>query len=220
MVIAFSNRKGYIGKTSLCAALANYWASNDVPVKVIDVDPQQSLYNARENDLKKHAIKPKYEILKFDLSIQVGEFLESIQELNRLNFNVIFDTPPGVDSNVFMNAIRLSDYIIVPFKYDIFSIDMTGRYSRSLRLLAKRYQQEQKIVYVPNMVENNSEFKHNYILDGRLGSSAESFYGGIKAPDVPLCSCMKKINTLFLSHDELVCLSPCLKYLSELIVGR
>lgn len=216
MIIAFSNRKSRVGKTSLCMALANYWASNNIPLKVIDVDPQHSLYTARENDYKQDDVKPKYDILKFDLSIHLDEFLEYFKQLKQLNFHILFDTPAGVSSIVFMHIIKLSDYIIVPFQYDTFSIDMTGRYSRSLRLLMKISPKSQTIIYVPNMVDKKKESPFLFFNDEEL-SKSKSFYGGIRTPNIPLCSCVKNINTLYLTSEQLVYLSPCLESLTDIV---
>lgn len=51
-IIVFSSVKGGVGKTSLCANFATFFAEQGVPVIVIDVDRQRSLSRHRERDLK------------------------------------------------------------------------------------------------------------------------------------------------------------------------
>lgn len=218
MIIAFSNRKGRVGKSSLCMALANYWASNSIPVKVIDVDPQQSLYHTRERDLKMYEEKAKYEVLRFDLSNQLDQFLECIQLLRKSEYRVILDTPAGVNCDIFMHVIKLADYVIIPFQYETFSIDMTGRYSRSLRLLERMFPKlHRTLVYIPNMVAITKGRIFNFVSGGECGNDVEPFCGGIKMPCIPLHECMQKMNTLFLAPEELVCVSPCFENLTNII---
>lgn len=219
MIITFSNRKGRVGKTSLCMALANYWASKGVPVKVIDVDPQQSLYVTRENDSKKDDVKPKYDIFKFDLVNHLDECLECIKIFKQLNFHILFDTPAGIDAIVFMHIIKLADYIIVPFQYETISIDLTGRYSMALGMLMEISPKSRTIIYVPNMVDKTKEFFIHFFKAEKVESESKSFYGGIRTPCIPLCSCIEKMNTLYLTSEALVYLSPCLDSLTSIILN-
>lgn len=218
MILAFSNRKGRIGKSSLCMALANYWASNDIPVIVIDVDPQQSLYNTRERDLRIFEDKPKYDVLRFDLSNQLDKLLECIHILKQSDFNILFDTPSGVDSDVFMHVVKLSDYVIVPIQYDTFTIDMTGRYSSSLRLLEEMFPMlHRTVIYVPNKVADIRKYNDNFASKEGHENDVEFFCGGIKTPGIPLHTCVQKINTLFLTTEQMACLTPCFESLTNVM---
>lgn len=218
MIITFANRKSGVGKSSLCLALANYWASNNLPVKVIDVDPQQSLYNTRKKDLEVYDIKPQYDILKYNLSEQLEECFKYIDELKKSKELILFDTPAGVNSDIFMYLIMFSDYVIVPFKFETYSIDTTGRYSRALRMLEKLYPLQQRtVIYIPNMVDaKNGNFSlYNNISD--CGSKTGTYFGN-KSPNVPLRSCMQMRNSLFLEPETLTCVSPCFEYLTRIIL--
>lgn len=217
MIVTFSNRKGRVGKSCLCMALANYWASNNIPVKVIDVDPQQSIYSTRERDLRMYAEKPKYDILKFDLSNQLNEFLECIQVLKESEYHVLFDTPTGVDSVVFMNVVKISDYVIVPFQFETISVDMTGLYSRSLQLLEKMFpMQHRTIVFVPNLIDTSKDNIFNFKVGEEWGADIE-FSFGLKSPNIYSRTYMRKMNTLFLTPEELFSVTPCFEYLTNVI---
>lgn len=218
MIITFSNRKSGVGKSSLCLALANYWASNNIPVKVIDVDPQQSLYNTRKQDLEVYNIKPQYDILKYNLSEQLDEFSKYVDKLKKSEDFILFDTPAGINSDIFMYLIMFSDYVIVPFKFETYSIDATGRYSSALRMLEKLYPlQQRSVIYLPNMVDakNRNYLLYNNASDNgfRMGT-----YFGNKSPNIPLHSCMQIKNSLFLAPEALACVSPCFEYLTRVII--
>lgn len=220
MIITFSNRKSGVGKSSLCLALANYWASNNIPVKVIDVDPQQSLCKTRKRDLEVYNIKPQYDILKYNLSEQLDEFSKHVDELKKSEEFILFDTPAGINSDIFMYLIMFSDYVIVPFKFETYSIDATGRYSMALRMLEKLYPlQQRSVIYIPNMVDTKSE---NYSLynntsgcDLKMGTYFEN-----KSPNIPLHNCMQIRNSLFLAPEALTCVSSCFEYLTKVILHR
>ena len=47
-IIIFSNIKGGVGKTTLCALFASYLAEKGCPVIAIDADLQASLYRHRQ----------------------------------------------------------------------------------------------------------------------------------------------------------------------------
>lgn len=49
-IVIFSNIKGGVGKTTLCALFASYLAENGVPVITIDADLQASLYRHRQRE--------------------------------------------------------------------------------------------------------------------------------------------------------------------------
>lgn len=49
-IIIFSNIKGGVGKTTLCALFASYLAEKGCPVIAIDADLQASLYRHRQRE--------------------------------------------------------------------------------------------------------------------------------------------------------------------------
>ncbi len=49
-IILFSNIKGVVGKTTLCALFASYLAERGIPVIAVDADLQASLYRHRQRE--------------------------------------------------------------------------------------------------------------------------------------------------------------------------
>lgn len=217
MVVTFSNRKGGVGKSSLCVALANYWANMGLSVCLIDVDPQQSIFYARCEDLKMYKEIPKYDILKFDLMNNVEKFPEYLRFQKKSGCHILFDVPGGVENEIFMHVVLLSDFVIVPFQYESYSLDTTGRYGRALQMLKEAFPEYHRtVIYVPNMVDTRigraSDRKAWDKWDERIES-----VGGIKSPRIPLRACIQRRNTLFLTPNEEVCLSPCFEFLTKMV---
>lgn len=213
MIITFSNRKSRVGKSSLCLALANYWSSRGIPVKVVDVDPQESLYNTRKNDLKLYDLLPKYDVLKYDMEKMDG-FGDFIKGLKKENSYILFDSPSGVNGDIFMHLIKISDYVLVPFQYETYSIDITGRYSRALKILEDTFpEQHRTVVYIPNMIyPKDIDCLANY------WSKYSDCFCGLKAPLITLQECMRERNSFFMAPDVLDCVSPCFEYLTQVII--
>lgn len=216
MIITFSNKKGGVGKSSLCVALANYWSSMDIPVRVIDIDPQQSLLCTREKDLEKHENHPpRYEIQKFDQSNQLKNLPEYIAELKSSQCHILFDAPGSIENEI-LQIVLHSDFIIVPFQYEAFSLDSTGRYARILKKLDEVYSHLRRVViFVPNMVNTRIGKASDRKLWDEWDSRIEAV--GNKSPRVPLRACIQRRNTLFLTPEELTSLSPCFEYLTRMI---
>lgn len=212
MIITFSNRKARVGKSSLCLALANYWSSRGIPVKVVDGDPQQSLYNTRRNDLKLYDAPPNYDILKYDFENMNG-FEDFMKRLKGENCYILFDTPAGINSDIFMHLIRISNYVLVPFPLKKFSIDMTGRYSRALQILEDMFPElHRTVIYIPNMIEpKEMDCLEKYWNNSLSGSC------GLKAPFITLQNCMREVNSFFMTPNVLDCVSPCFKFLTQVI---
>ena len=53
-IILFANQKGGVGKTTLCGLFSNYLSViREVPLLVVDADPQQTYSNRRKDNLRR-----------------------------------------------------------------------------------------------------------------------------------------------------------------------
>lgn len=111
MIVTFSNRKGGVGKSSLCISLANYWSSQNIPVCVIDIDPQHSLLTAREVDLKTDTTHlPQFDIQRFELYNELDKLPEYMRQLKQSGCRILFDTPGSVENELYMHIVLFSDF--------------------------------------------------------------------------------------------------------------
>lgn len=217
MIVTFSNRKGGVGKSSLCVSLANYWSSQDIPVRVIDTDPQQSLLTAREIDLKTDTTHPpKFDIERFELYNELNKLPEYIRQLKQSGFHILFDAPGGMGNDLYMHIVLFSDFVIVPFQYEDYSIESTGEYATVLKKLNEAYPTLKRMaIFVPNMVDTRigrvADRQRWDAWDKDIDSVA------IRTPRVPLRVCLQRRNTLFQTPEELSCVSPCFDFITSLV---
>jgi len=148
-VIAVSNQKGGVGKTTTTTSLAQVLKYNGYRVLVVDFDPQGNLsfsvgINSQESvtiyEVIKGVLPTNKAILKNGLVDLLSsnillsgtevEFTSSGREFlldralksvkNRYDF-VLVDTPPSL-SILTVNAFVASDFVLVPLTPDIFSL--------------------------------------------------------------------------------------------------
>ena len=106
MILSFVSQKGGSGKTTLSVNFAALAFGHNIPVAIIDLDPQASAsaWGAmRGEGIKVEACHPP-------LLIRTLEFLK-----NDGCQLVIIDTPPH-NSTAAANAIRVSDFVVIPVR--------------------------------------------------------------------------------------------------------
>lgn len=148
-VIAISNQKGGVGKTTTANALATGLKARGFRVLAVDLDPQSNLSFSMGADTETSATI--YDVLKGELKMQYAiqklpavdmiasnillssielEFTGSQREyllsnalrpLLPLYDYILIDTPPALGI-LTVNAFTASDYVIVPMLSDIFSL--------------------------------------------------------------------------------------------------
>lgn len=116
MIISFISQKGGSGKTTLCVNMAVLAFANKVSVAIIDLDPQASSLSwaaVRDDSLTVTSCPPP--------------FLEkTIKSLQDKRYSLIFiDTPPH-NSTAAANAIKASDFVVVPVRPSSFDLVSTN----------------------------------------------------------------------------------------------
>ncbi|MDZ3818584.1 ParA family protein [Prevotella bivia] len=123
-IVLFANQKGGVGKTTLCGLFANYLSVNqNVPLLVIDADPQQTFSGRRKDDLRRQPEVP-YKVQS--MTIKNPESTHVImQNLRTLPRTTIIDTPGSLTQEGMLQLLINADYIICPYHYDLNTIDST-----------------------------------------------------------------------------------------------
>lgn len=166
-VITLANQKGGVGKTSLAQAIGNAKRLDGHEVLFIDLDQQGNLtwsldgtsLNAstdifealvNQTDLidaivstsQGDLIKSNSKLLSIDAELQgisagreyrLREALESVKD--RYDY-IVIDTPPQ-SSQLVINALTASDYLIVPAEASIFSIQAISQIDDVIHLVKK-----------------------------------------------------------------------------------
>lgn len=219
MIITFANKKGGVGKSSLCISLANYWASLGKSVSIFDADEQATLLRAREENIKSFPdCQSLYDIQPFIIKEEfdrLGMLMESYRKEERC---YLFDLPGGSGAEN-LGVVTFSDYVIVPFQYEEFSIDSTGVFATVLQMLEQMNPAlKRTAIFVPNMVDVRigrvSDRKRWEDWDRSIDAVA------IRSPRIPMKVCMQRRNTLFMSLEEQKCVSPCFEFITNKIFNN
>lgn len=164
VIVTFSNQKGGVEKTTLCATFANYLVTMSVKVRIVDCDAQHSIIKSRKADIRKYGTgNLPYEVWPFE--VNDGDRMTSLMEKIRNDANVdvvLLDSPGGISAPGLIPMYVNSDYIIVPFHYDPVTIPSTASFLLLLEQLRKTITNMKADVFaVPNLI------------DGRVGKKAE-----------------------------------------------
>lgn len=164
-VIAVTNQKGGVGKTTTSLALAAGLDRKGKKVLAVDLDPQANLTFSLGGDpddgptvyeLLKGEVHPRFAIqrtaqvdlisssfllssVELEFTDQGREFLlkNALSSLRPRYDHIIIDTPPAL-SILTINAFAASDYIVIPMLADIFSLQGIAQISETIRQLRAR----------------------------------------------------------------------------------
>lgn len=152
-IIAFSNIKGGVGKTVLCAMFASFLRDRGCQVSVFDADIQASLYRHRDREVK---TAPEVELpyMVSLLDTADGDKLQGVLKAVRQQDGIVLvDCPGNMNDNNLTHIFKAADAIVIPMSYDADTVDATGIFVRVLK--AKT---DAELIFIPNRI-NTTEGK-------------------------------------------------------------
>lgn len=152
-IVIFSNIKGGVGKTTLCALFASYLAERGYPVIAIDADLQASLYRhrQREKDVAPDVQAPWNVDL---LDTAKGDHLKNVMsKLKTVPGIVLIDCPGNLNDRNLEYIYKSADTAIIPISFDADTVDATGIFVKALKTVSST-----NLVFIPNRI-NTSERK-------------------------------------------------------------
>lgn len=165
-IITISQQKGGSGKSTIATHLAIALKQQNNKVTLVDIDPQASStmwFKKREEYYGQG-----YAGIGFSScsGIRIGN---EVSKLKLLNDYIIIDCPPHTDSES-KNAIRLSDFVLIPMQAsptDLWATKKTLDFARDEKktfgILLNRFS--------PNMkLAKNLELPEEYILKNHVGN--------------------------------------------------
>ena len=147
-IILFTNIKGGVGKTTLCSLFATYAAEQGIPVAVLDVDIQQSLFRHRARDLQENNGKKSLPWQIKSVSTSDDEGVETLMEkLEKIPGWIIIDCPGNINDHALKYIFQAADVAIIPFGYDEDTLDATLLFCKIFRKVSQA-----KFFFIPNNI--------------------------------------------------------------------
>ena len=132
-IVIFSNIKGGVGKTTLCALFANHLIEHGFPSFVIDADLQASLFRhrQREKDAAPDAQIPwNVEMLDTSDHKRLVQVMGKLKEVPGI---VLIDCPGNLNDRNLAYIYQSADTAIIPISFDADTVDATGIFVKALK---------------------------------------------------------------------------------------
>lgn len=201
-IVIFSNIKGGVGKTTLCALFASYLAERGYPVIAIDADLQASLYRhrQREKDVAPDVQAP-WNVDLLDTA-KGGHLKNVMSKLKTVPGIVLIDCPGNLNDRNLEYIYKSADTAIIPISFDADTVDATGIFVKALKTVSSA-----NLVFIPNRI-NTSERKSEEL---RQRAQTTEFLGlvGVVMPTVKQSVSVKRYTTLYpLERNQLAAVEP------------
>ena len=209
ITIIFSNIKGGVGKTTLCALFASYLAEKGYPVIAIDADLQASLYRhrQREKDVASDTQIP-WNVEMLDTS-DSDKLVQVVNKLKSVPGIVLIDCPGNLNDRNLAYIYKSADTAIIPISFDADTVDATGIFVKALKSVSSA-----DLVFVPNRI-NAAERKSEEL---RQREQTIGFLGlvGTVTPMVKQSVVVKRYSTLYpLEKSQTELLEPAFSRIIE-----
>ena len=143
-IVLFSNIKGGVGKTTLCALFASYLAEKGIPVFAMDADLQASLYRHRQREKNVDPDTSAPWAVEM-LNTSDGKKLEeTIGKLKSVPGVVLIDCPGNLNDRNLEYIYKAADVAVIPMSFDADTVDATGIFIKAFKTIF-RAQQNQHI---------------------------------------------------------------------------
>lgn len=189
-IIIFSNIKGGVGKTTLCALFASYLAEQGYPVIAIDADLQASLYRhrKRESDVNPDIVPMwNVELLNTADAEQTQLVVDKLKTVPGL---VLVDCPGNLNDRNLECLYKSADAAVIPLSFDADTVDATGLFIKALNTVAHA-----KLLFVPNRI-NTSEKKSDELRQRAQTTELLGLVGTV-VPRIKQAVAIKRYTTVY-----------------------
>ncbi|UZR96564.1 AAA family ATPase [Chondrinema litorale] len=170
-VFSFINRKGGVGKTTLCNLLAVAFAQlEDLRILVIDTDSQKSTMQLADEGVHENI---EVQFIDFDSNMPISDLLDMLEE-NMFQFDFIFIDVMGSFSHAEATATIMfkSDFVIIPLEASDLAMGATFQTLGMLPEIAeKRGRKNQSFtpIGIHNKSSHTKESRSVSDLNGMMG---------------------------------------------------
>lgn len=210
-IVLFSNIKGGVGKTTLCALFASYLAENGIPVIAIDADLQASLYRhrQREQDVAVGVQAPwNVDLLDTTDSKQLKKVMTQLKKVPGV---VLIDCPGNLNDRNLEYIYKSADTAVIPISFDPDTVDATGIFIKALKSIS-----EAQLVFIPNRIIT-SERKSEELRQRAQTTELLGLVGTV-TPTIKQSVTVKRYTTLYpLEKVQLDIVKPAFNKIMEII---
>ena len=189
-IILFSNIKGGVGKTTLCAIFANYLVEKGIPVFVVDADLQASLYRHREREV---SVDPDTTVPWAITQLSTSDFNSlsaTVEKLKTIPGCVLIDCPGNLNDNNLALIYQAADIAVVPMTYDSDTVDATGIFVKAFKRCSSA-----QLIFTPNRI-NSKEGKSEELRQRSQTVDILSLIGEV-TPRIKQLAAIKRYTTLY-----------------------
>lgn len=149
-IILFSNIKGGVGKTTLCALFAEFLAENGYPVMALDADIQASLFRHRNRDMEafpEEQLPWNVDVLNTSDGNQLQQTMDKLKQIPGI---VLIDCPGNLNDRNLEYIYKCANAAIIPTSFDADTIDATGLFVKAFRTVSRA-----ELVFIPNRISSS-----------------------------------------------------------------
>lgn len=197
-IVTFANQKGGVGKTTLCVTFANYLVAKGVRVMVADCDFQHSIVKCRRSDAKKYGEEhAMYDVMACDADDKDGMTAVMEKLHNEPGIEVaLLDSPGGLKAGGLVPMFVNSDFIAVPFHYDLVTVSSTASFLMFIDRLRKAAGNgmDAHLFAIPNMYDGRVGKRSELVI---WENAREAFSNhGTVTPKIPKRADMERFSTI------------------------
>lgn len=210
-IVLFSNIKGGVGKTTLCALFASYLAENGIPIIAIDADLQASLYRhrQREQDVAVE-VQALWNVDLLDTA-DSKQLKKVMTQLKKVPGIVLIDCPGNLNDRNLEYIYKNADTAVIPISFDPDTVDATGIFIKALKSVS-----EAQLVFIPNRIIT-SERKSEELRQRAQTTELLGLVGTV-TPTVKQSVAVKRYTTLYpLEKAQLDIVEPAFSKIIEII---
>lgn len=197
VLVTFANQKGGVGKTTLCATFANFLVTMGVRVIIIDSDFQHSIVNRREADIRKYGEQHlPYEVIGVDANDKdtIVSLMEKLRNEPSLDV-VLIDSPGSLKAGGLTTMFANSDYLVVPYHYDVTTIPSTATFLLLITKLQESIKNmNARLIMVPNMNDSRVGKKSELLIWEKTQETFSRY--GLVTEKIPKRADMERFSTM------------------------
>ena len=189
-IILFSNIKGGVGKSSLCAMFATYCAEKGIGVAVVDADLQQSLARQREREKASFEdIQEPWQLISLDTSSADG-VKQMMENLKSVPGWILVDCPGNLNDNGLLPIFHAADAVVVPISYEDIVVDATSIFIKVFRKISSS-----PLFFLPNRINDTEGTKSE--REQRVETIKTLGQLGLITPRIKQSVVIKRFSTLY-----------------------